>query len=152
VRNKSIILKVALLGLCFAVSFRTARAADATKPAGKTDLATAPTTILVAAAQPRPEAGKPATTSFLSSKRKSGIAKFSASDDALGRHISRFSGPPGPTLTVPGATFLRSPLTPAQMGQLYSESVEISEGELLYDFPPGTALRRVVVTQTAQKN
>jgi hypothetical protein len=152
VRKKSIILKFALLGLCFAVSFRTATGGDATKPAPKTVTATAPGGILLAAAPTRPEAGRQAMASFQSSKRKSGIAKFSTSDDALGRHVSRFSGPPGPTLTVPGATFLRSPLTPAQMGQLYSESLEISEGELLYDFPPGTALRKVVAVQTAQKN
>jgi hypothetical protein len=53
---------------------------------------------------------------------------------------------------LPGATFLRTPLTSAQMGQIFSESVEIGEGELLHDFPPGTVIRKVVVTQTAQRN
>ena len=141
-------LKFALLGLCFAVSFRTALGADATKFAAKP---VAETTQAQRAVSSRDKSAKPFGITFAVGRRKGGISRFSQSDDALGRHVSRFSGPPGPTLTVPGATFLRGPLSPAQLGQLFSESVEISEGEVLYDFPPGTAIRKVVATQTAQK-
>jgi hypothetical protein len=159
--NKLIILKFALLGLCFAVSFRTAFAADATKPSAKPPTTTSPASAVFAQ---KPQAGRAESVSIQEkitkasastatpSLRKGGISRFSHSDDALGRHVSRFSGPPGPTLTLPGATFLRTPLTSAQMGQIFSESVEIGEGELLHDFPPGTVIRKVVVTQTAQRN
>jgi hypothetical protein len=144
VRNKSTILKSALLGLCFAVSFRTA-AADATNVTTKPLTAARP---VAAASEPKlPRLG--ATTTV---QKKARITKFSEADDSLGRHFSRFSGPLGPTLTIPGATFLRGPLTPRQMGQLYSESIEIGEGEVFYEFPPGTALRKAAVTQVAQKN
>ena len=154
--NKPNILKVALLGLGFAMSFRTVLAADATKLATKPD-STISSTTRVAAEKVQEQRAissqeKPTKVSFASPRRNGGIFRFSRADDALGRHISRFSGPPGPTLTVPGANFLRGPLTPAQMGQLFSESVEIGEGEVLYDFPPGTSIRKIAAIQTAQKN
>jgi hypothetical protein len=145
VTKQSNTLKFALLGLCFAVSFPTALGADATKLAAK------PVAETTQAVSSQDKSAKPFGITFAVGRRKGGISRFSQSDDALGRHVSRFSGPPGPTLTVPGATFLRGPLSPAQLGQLFSESVEISEGEVLYDFPPGTAIRKVVATQTAQK-
>ena len=154
--NKPNILKIALLGLCFAVSFRTALAADAIKLATK-PVSTISSSKAVAAEKVQEQSAvssqeKPTKVSFASPRRKGGIFRFSRSDDALGRHVSRFSGPPGPTLTVPGANFLRGPLTPAQMGQLFSESVEIGEGEVLYDFPPGTSIRKIAATPTAQRN
>ena len=151
--KKPAILKVALLGLCVAASFRTA-SADSTN-------ATKTAPLLVAAAQlqsPRSEtalsqdtSAKPSGISFASSKRKRGLSRFSDSDDDLGRHFSRFRGPLGPTLSIPGATFVRGSLTPAQLGQLFSESVEIGEGEVLYDFPPGTAIRKIAVSQPQKK-
>jgi hypothetical protein len=149
--NKRIILNSVLIGLCFFVSLRTA-AADATNATIKPLLIAARATPQRAVTASAQQPGHTPPIVFTASQRNGGISKFSASDDALSRHVSRFSGPPGPTLTVPGANFLRSPLTPAQLGLLFSESLQVGEGELVYDFPPGTELRKIAVTQSVQKN
>jgi hypothetical protein len=149
--KKRIILNSVLLGLCFLVSIRTA-AADSTNATVKPLLVAARATSPSALTASAQELGRTPAIALAAPHRNVGISKFSASDDALSRHVSRFSGPPGPTLTVPGANFLRSPLTPAQLGLLYSESVQVGEGELVYDFPPGTELRKMAATQSFQKN
>ena len=57
-------------------------------------------------------------------------------DIALTRHSSSFHGPPGPTLAV-GARYVRTP-TPG-LSRLDNFG-RISEGEYIYDWPPGAKM------------
>jgi hypothetical protein len=59
-------------------------------------------------------------------------------DVALTRHTSSFHGPPGPTLTV-GARYVSTPTAGLSKSWLDS-SGQISEGEFLYDWPPGAKI------------
>ena len=68
-------------------------------------------------------------------------------DLALTRHTSSFHGPPGPTLTV-GARYVATPTVGLSKSWLDS-SGEISEGEFLYDWPPGAKLVSAAPPSTA---
>ena len=59
-------------------------------------------------------------------------------DLALTRHTSSFHGPPGPTLAV-GARYVRTPTAGLKKSWLDNLG-EISEGEYVYDWPPGARL------------
>jgi hypothetical protein len=59
-------------------------------------------------------------------------------DLALTRHTTSFHGPPGPTLAV-GARYVRTPSAGLKKSWLDNLG-EISEGEYIYDWPPGARL------------
>ena len=73
--------------------------------------------------------------------RQSSVVERSTSkplDPTLARHTSSFHGPPGPTLAV-GARYVVTPSAGLSKSWL-DNSGQISEGEQIYDWPPGAKI------------
>jgi len=105
------------------------------------------TLCVASAAETGNISAKPATVAVAKqSDSKSGAkpvvvmasAKAKPADQSLTRHSSSFHGPPGPTLAV-GARYVLTPSAGLSKSWLDS-SGQISEGEFLYDWPPGAKI------------